>query len=204
MNNQQYRKKMAFSPRQWASITTVTIIVGVVAVVLFSSFQAFRIVHSYSDKPLIDKNPTTTKHSYYSNDIINSTLFGQFSSNKQLSNITLPKTKLQLTLRGAFTANDPSKASAMIEGSDKRTKNYNVGSTISGQTKLKAVYSDRVILANNDNLETLYFSDQQSTSANNNKRLTTSTQNTSASVTDPQRQAFIQQRLQELRNRSKN
>mgnify|MGYP000536604720 CR=1 FL=1 len=81
-------------------------------------------------------------------------LFGQNPSTT--SHTPLPSTKLQLILRGAFTANDPSNATAIIENAD-QTRSYRVGSLITGNTKLHAVHSERVVLSNNGKLETLYF-----------------------------------------------
>ena len=145
---------------------------------------------------------TTTKPSYSSKDIIEGALFGQSNTTKRLSEIKLPVTKLQLILRGAFTATTPENASAIIEGSNKKAKHYNIGQTVFGQTQLKAVYSDRVILTNNGKLETLYFPKTNTSNTKTTVQKLANTQQTT-NVNDQQRQALIKKRLEELRNRSK-
>ncbi|WP_268904934.1 type II secretion system protein N [Dasania phycosphaerae] len=135
----------------------------------------------------------------YSAYIVDAALFGS-SNATQLSDIELPKTKLQLVLRGAFTASDPSKASAIIEGVDQKAKHYKIGSVLFGQTELKAVYSDRVILSTNDNLETLYFPSSATDSLSSTTTAATE-QNNSTQLSDEKRKQLIQQRLQELRKR---
>ncbi len=135
----------------------------------------------------------------YSAAIVDAALFGSSNLN-QLSDIELPKTKLQLILRGAFTASDPSKASAIIEGGDQKAKHYKIGSVLFGQTELKAVYSDRVILSTNDNLETLYFPASTSDSIDNSN---SPAANSGSQLSDEKRKQLIQQRLEELRKRVK-
>ena len=136
----------------------------------------------------------------YSGLIVEAAFFGTLKGN-QLSDIKLPKTKLQLTLRGAFTAKDPNQGSAIIEGADKQAKHYKVGSTISPGTQLKAVYSDRIILTTNNNLETLYFPASDSSVAESNNQ--TSNNTNKSALTEQKRQELIKQRLEELRRRVK-
>lgn len=157
--------------------------------------------------------PTTPAHTqatkaqpqltYNAKNIIDAALFS-VALQKPLAEIKLPKTQLQLILRGAFTANDPAKASAIIEDSSTKSKHYNVGNKIFGETTLKAVYSDRVVLANNGKLETLYFPMNNNQQSLVNTVKTSSSKNASNKTSaDQKRQQLIKQRLQELRDRAK-
>ena len=122
-----------------------------------------------------------------------------FGTSRHSSNIKLPKTKLQLILRGAFTANNPQKASAIIEDSSGQTKHVKIGQVIFQNTTLQAVHSDRIVLATNDNLETLYFPESHDSIEDNESD--SADQTGSTDNTDQQRQAIIKQRLEELRKK---
>lgn len=130
-------------------------------------------------------------------------LFGQTQSST--SQAPPPSTKLQLTLRGAFTASDPSNATAIIE-TDKLTRSYRVNTLITGNTKLHAVYSDRVVLSNNGQLETLYFPvvDPAAGLAQSIiQQQDTTTSSQAPALSEQQRKAMIKKRLQELRAKVK-
>lgn len=132
-------------------------------------------------------------------------LFGQNPSTT--SHTPLPSTKLQLILRGAFTANDPSNATAIIENAD-QTRSYRVGSLITGNTKLHAVHSERVVLSNNGKLETLYFPIADPVTGLTQDQVVIPQQNQTASqqgsvLSEQQRKTMIKKRLQELRAKVK-
>jgi type II secretory pathway component PulC len=107
----------------------------------------------------------------------------------------LPSTQLELTLRGAFTAVDPKHASAIIEING-QAKNYRTGQTITGNTTLHSVHSDRVILARNSELETLYFPELVSPVI-----ATRTTDSAATTTTSNNNEAQIKRRLEELRAR---
>ncbi|ARN75592.1 type II secretion system protein N [Oceanicoccus sagamiensis] len=159
---------------------------------------------------------------YQASRITNSHLFGRTSADYQANSANLPVTRMQLVLRGAFTSSNPSQASAIIEGPDGQTRAYKSGSQIYGQAKLRQVFSDRVVLSRNGQLETLYFPEPGSASNSANEIVlpddarqlvqdtmtaeeiqATSKQLKSSAMTPQQRQELIRKRLQELRNRSK-
>lgn len=131
-----------------------------------------------------------------------------FGHNQQpTTNKPLPNTQLRLTLRGAFTASDPKKATAIIE-TTQHTRSYRVDSLITGNTKLHAVYADRVVLSNGGQLETLYFpvtnnpSALPANQAISNSQLQAATQKANA-LSEDERKAMIKRRLQELRAKVK-
>ncbi|MGI9273700.1 MAG: type II secretion system protein N [Endozoicomonas sp.] len=72
----------------------------------------------------------------------------------------IPKTRLNLVLRGALASIGQSQknASAIIQGSN-QDKLYEVGDTLPGGVSLKEVHADHVVLNRNGQLETLYFPD---------------------------------------------
>ena len=172
-------------------------------------------------KPTLDYNART---------ITNSNLFGQ-SSGDSLANQSLPETRLQLELRGAFTSTNPKFASAIIKGPDGESRSFKVDSRVYGAAQLHQVYADRVVLSRNGQLETLYFP-EPGTDASTIRRPANSSnaaanydipsdarklieenmslseiqqaskQLSSSAMTPEQRQALIRQRLQDLRNRA--
>lgn len=84
-------------------------------------------------------------------------LFGE--ANKQTAVVSkiinAPDTRLKLTLKGIFAASDANNAIAIISGGNGDDKTYHIGDAVSGGAVLHAVYSDRVILKRNGQLETL-------------------------------------------------
>lgn len=185
---------------RWLNLAALFLVIIYVILQIISSVGKHSTTISPAHNQQIKTQPQLT---YNVKEIIDAALFS-VALQKPLSEITLPKTQLQLILRGAFTANDPAKASAIIEDSNKKNKHYKVGNKIFGETTLKAVYNDRVVLANNGKLETLYFP------VNNNKQNPVNTanvsgpENTGNNVSaDQKRQQLIKQRLQELRDRAK-
>jgi general secretion pathway protein C len=186
------------------TLSQLALAIVVLLTIIALSLEAYNSYALYSDSqsnPASSKQKTVPSSKNHSTHIVQAAFFGAVNNNK-LSNINLPKTKLQLTLRGAFTSINPAKASAIIEGSDKKSRHYNVGSSISNGTELRAVYDDRVVLATNQNLETLYFPSNTSpsiTSSTDTQIPATSNQN----ISEQQRKELVKQRLEELRRRIK-
>ena len=90
-------------------------------------------------------------------------LFGKAQSRMEPQAIdtrNLPKTNLQLTLRGVMAGNGHDRTSALVEGSDNHTQEYHLGDTLPGHAKLKAVYSNRIVISRNGHLENLFFPKQ--------------------------------------------
>lgn len=117
----------------------------------------------------------------------------------------LPETKLELVLRGAFAANENESAGAIIEDDKKIANHYVVGDELPGDATLKAVYADRVVLARNGLLETLYFPEEVDTSGIGSRR-NASSAGTAAergyeSPEAKQRREAIRDRIRQLRGR---
>lgn len=74
----------------------------------------------------------------------------------------LPKTNLRLTLTGVSATENQKHATALIEGPDRNTESYRVGETLPGNADLHSVHKDRVILNRSGKLETLFFTDSDS------------------------------------------
>jgi len=72
-----------------------------------------------------------------------------------------PKTRLRLILKGVFTAEQGGESGAIVEEIGKSADYYRIGDTLPGNAVLEEVYSDRVLLRRNGQLETLSFEDQQ-------------------------------------------
>jgi len=116
----------------------------------------------------------------------------------------LPETKLELKLRGAFTAVDNANAGAIIEDDRKVAHHYAIGDEVPGDATLRAIYADRVVLARNGLLETLYFPDEIDTSGINTRRninASDSGTNSVDSEANKQRRDAIRDRIRQLRGR---
>lgn len=103
----------------------------------------------------------------------------------------LPKTNLRLTLTGVSATDDQKNATALIEGPDRTTENYRVGATLPGSAELHSVHKDRVILSRSGKLETLFFTDSDSSTrlissvTNANDTNATPSANTNYQTQDP-------------------
>lgn len=190
----------------------------------FSIYQTSR--YDAGMKPAKATSKTASSSDYKAQSITQNQLFGQLDR-KHLEGVDLPTTRLQLILRGAFTATDPNKASAIIESPDGKTRSYKIKSSVYGNARLHAVYPDRVVLIQGEQLETLLFpkpGTAQSTGSNSGFSMEqlpsdvqtlvrenvtmddiqqVSKQLRSPTMTPEQRQDLIRSRLQELRSRSK-
>ena len=116
----------------------------------------------------------------------------------------LPETKLELKLRGAFTAVDKANAGAIIEDDRKVAHHYAIGDEVPGDATLRAIYADRVVLARNGLLETLYFPDEIDTSGINTRRNINASNggaNSADSEANKQRRDAIRDRIRQLRGR---
>lgn len=204
------------------SILVISLIACIaVANLLRNSYNTFSF-QAISQQPQTSQARQTTDTDYNTANITGSNLFG--NNSLQNSNITLPTTDLQLTLRGAFTSTNPKVASALIESPDGKTNSFRVDSKVYGNTVLHSVYNDRVILSLNGELETLYFPTTETNTTNsqvanqtsndevrelvqNNASLTeiasTAQQLQSSTISEEQRRQLIKSRLQELRNRAR-
>ena len=212
-----------------SAIAVAVAALTVLTIILIQSYQA------YSYRPQTSKTaPRPAPQSdYKAHTITSKHLFGRLAAGnaQQLDQLNLPQTGLQLVLRGAFTSSNQALASAIIEIPGQSTHAYKIGSNVYGNTRLHAVYRDRVVLSRSGQLETLYFPEPQSgntgavigslsqneqaaipaevvdlvrenATLDDVKEITT--QLSSPTLTAEQRRQLIRQRLQELRNRAKN
>ncbi len=216
------------SLNRYAALSISVLLLGVLALETSNLLATLNYQPSVSSnaKPAASAKQTI----YQASSITNSNIFGRSLASASFSQANIPVTRLQLILRGAFTSSNPKQASAIIEGPDGQTRSYKSGSKIYGQASLQQVFSDRVVLSRNGQLETLYFPEPgtRSNNATNGGNAAnypstvpddiqqlvqdnmsaeeiqaTSKQLRSSAMTPEQRQALIRERLQELRNRSK-
>lgn len=185
--------------RQLALAGATMIVLFTLAYIASDAYQTFQLSHY---EPVVATPPISANKSVTTSSSAEQ-LFGQAQNTS--TQAPPPSTKLQLTLRGAFTASDPNNATAIIE-TDKQTRSYRVNTIITGNTKLHAVYSDRVVLSNDGQLETLYFPVADATAGLAQsiiqQRSNAVSQHASA-LSEQQRKAMIKKRLQELRAKVK-
>jgi general secretion pathway protein C len=90
----------------------------------------------------------------YAAQIASLHVFGEAPREQPAQLLDAPETRLNLTLRGVYATGDE-QALAIIASGGNNERFYRVGDVIAGGPTLKAVYWDRVILENNQRLETL-------------------------------------------------
>jgi len=93
-------------------------------------------------------------------DLAKIDLFGKASPKEGTAAVdtrNLPKTNLQLTLRGVMAGDGEGRTSALVEGPNQQTQTYHLGDSLPGNAKLKAVYPDRIVIDRNGHLENLFF-----------------------------------------------
>lgn len=159
---------------------TVTLIVSLVFVValLFIGLRAHsfwqQISNGKKSVSFESIQPSTAVTPRSPAELINLHLFGQpvqVIDNPPEVQEDLPETRLKLVLRGVSQANSQQNRSrgdapdareqdaggALIEGPDKATEFFRVGSTLPGNVKLHSVHNDRVVIDRNGKLENLSF-----------------------------------------------
>ena len=86
--------------------------------------------------------------------VTNAHLFGAAPSPKQ-DGANAPQTSIPLVLTGTIAGNDPQNGLAILGQTAQSVKVYAVGDNVPGGAKLHSVYSDRVVIERNGQLESL-------------------------------------------------
>lgn len=94
--------------------------------------------------------------------IANAHLFGAAPAQNQ-DGANAPMTSMPLVLTGIIAGNDPQNGLAIVGQSAQSAKVYAVGDTIAGGPKLHSVYSDRVVIDRDGQLESLALPRQMNT-----------------------------------------
>jgi general secretion pathway protein C len=96
--------------------------------------------------------------------ITNAHLFGAAAVAKQ-SDANAPQTSMPLVLTGIIAGNDPQNGLAILGPTAQTAKVHAVGDTVPGGARLHSVYTDRVIINRNGQLESLVLPHQASGTA---------------------------------------
>ena len=94
--------------------------------------------------------------------ITNAHLFGTAPARKQ-DGANAPQTSIPLVLTGTIAGNDPQNGLAILGQTAQSVKVYAVGDNVPGGAKLHSVYSDRVVIERNGQLESLQLPRQLNT-----------------------------------------
>lgn len=93
-------------------------------------------------------------------DIAGLNLFGMVQTEAATETVVdAPETKLNLDLRGVFTAEDQKNASAIVAEGAKQGELYRIGDRLPGNALLEAVFNDHILLRRGPRIEKLLFSD---------------------------------------------
>jgi len=94
--------------------------------------------------------------------VTNAHLFGAAPSPKQ-DGANAPQTSIPLVLTGTIAGNDPQNGLAILGQTAQTAKVYAVGDNVPGGAKLHSVYSDRVVIERDGQLESLTLPRQLNT-----------------------------------------
>ena len=109
-------------------------------------------------------NTRTEKKPNYAAEISGRHLFGKAETQKADDKpIEAPETQLNLKLRGLYATSQEAKGYALIASGSSEEKLYGINDELPGNTKLSAVYPDRVILERGGQFETLFLLETKST-----------------------------------------
>jgi len=151
-------------------------------------------------KPTLDiarSTPSQSTSLIDSNGIGERHFFGVANAKPVIVIDELPETKLELILRGAFTAQNEINAGAIIEDDKKNSQHYAIGDTLPGDAILKSIHENKVVLTRNGIFETLYFPEIKKTDKNSPNHFI---QSQSPQERDERRKA-IRERINNLRNK---
>ena len=173
---------------------------AIAAAVMITVWSTGMLMSTLLFQPTLDITRNTPNQSTSlidSNGIGERHFFGIANAKPEIIIDELPETKLELILRGAFTAQQESNAGAIIEDDQKKSQHYAIGDTLPGNAILKSVHENKVVLTRNGIFETLYFPEVQKTDKNSPIFPITSQ---SPQERDERRKA-IRERINNLRNK---
>ena len=200
----------------------ITTSCGAVAIMGYNDFQASNTKNkgesTYAEAGITAE--AKTNQAQMLKNINKAHLFGKTTTHSSQTSYqkNLPETRLQLTLLGTFTHEQPEKASALIAKHKGNAKRYYIGDDISG-AELIAISAGEVTLRRNGQDELLKLpilsGQQRSTNVsakrtllNSNRRSTPSVdlkpQMPQDSTAAERRSSRLKERLEKLRNKQKN
>jgi len=119
-----------------------------------------------AQEPSILAPTQTPKKPNYAAEISGRHLFGKAEMQQANKPIEAPETQLNLKLRGLYATQQEDKGYALIASGSSEEKLYAINDELPGNTKLSAVYPDRVILERDGQFETLRLVETKSTGGN--------------------------------------
>jgi general secretion pathway protein C len=109
-------------------------------------------------------HPLVPRHNLDVATITGAHLFGAAPAAKQ-DGANAPQTSIPLVLTGTIAGNDPQNGLAILGPTAQTAKVYAVGDNVPGGAKLHSVYSDRVVIDRNGELESLALPRQVTSTA---------------------------------------
>jgi general secretion pathway protein C len=114
--------------------------------------------------PVVSPHPMVPRHALDVAAITGAHLFGVPPAAKQ-DGANAPQTTIPLVLTGTIAGNDPQNGLAILGQTAQNAKVYAVGDNVPGGAKLHSVYSDRVVIDRDGQLESLALPHQTTTMA---------------------------------------
>jgi len=173
---------------------------AIAAAVLITVWSTAMLMSTLLFQPTLDitrNTPSQSTSLIDSNGIGERHFFGVANAKPEIIIDELPETKLELILRGAFTAQQESNAGAIIEDDKRKSLHYAIGDTLPGDAILKSIHENKVVLIRNGIFETLYFPDVQKTDKNTTDLSITS----QTPIEMEERRKAIRERINNLRKK---
>jgi general secretion pathway protein C len=114
--------------------------------------------------PAVAAHPLVPRHNLDVATITSAHLFGAAPAPKQ-DGANAPQTNIPLVLTGTIAGNDPQNGLAILGQTAQTAKVYAVGDNVPGGAKLHSVYSDRVVIDRDGQLESLALPRQVTSTA---------------------------------------
>ncbi|GAA4647975.1 hypothetical protein GCM10023116_02370 [Kistimonas scapharcae] len=156
MNNEVLDKSLNLLAKHQSSIILAVLTIGMLATLAVQSFNLYRTLQGPPEVSDIANDSNTSQKTFVLADF--SFLFGEGQeSNTQLSTQELPKTSLNLTLRGALAGDTTTDSSAIIQDGSGQDRFYRIGDSLPGGAVLDQVHPHYIVIRYHGALQKLVF-----------------------------------------------
>ncbi|MCK5893022.1 MAG: hypothetical protein KAG53_01165 [Endozoicomonadaceae bacterium] len=137
-----------------ANVTLVILALGILTTVTLQSLEMVSITADAQEKSISLSNDKITEKTISLADF--SFLFGE-AKNTDTGTKDIPKTSLNLTLRGVLAGDDSKDSSAIIQDNNNQEHFYRTGEILPGGAMLNEVYPQHVVIRHQGVLQKLTF-----------------------------------------------
>ena len=156
MNNEVLDKSLNLLAKHQSNIILALLTAGMLTTLAVQSFNLYHTLQGNPEASGISSEDSTAQKSFALADF--SFLFGEAQeSESQLATRELPKTSLNLTLRGALAGDTTTDSSAIIQDSNGQDRFYRIGDSLPGGAVLDQVHPHHIVIRYQGALQKLVF-----------------------------------------------